>query len=88
MAIPAAAPAKIAEPTPGVATVIAELTARWPSQTSTATAVRDHHANHLTWYPPQMPDAVFFASSTADVQSVMQLCAAHRVPIIPYGTGT
>ncbi len=29
-----------------------------------------------------------FAESVADVQAVVRTCAAHRVPIIPFGTGT
>src|SRR5690606_20861487 len=29
-----------------------------------------------------------FAQSTEDVQEVVRICADHRVPVIPYGTGT
>jgi len=61
---------------------------RWPDQVSTAEAVRGHHAHNFTWLKPQLPDAVFFAASTDDVASVVRLCAAARIPIIPFGTGT
>jgi D-lactate dehydrogenase (cytochrome) len=64
------------------------IRARWPEQVSTAEAVRGHHAHNFTWLKPQPPDAVFFAASTDDVASIVQLCAAARVPIIPFGTGT
>jgi D-lactate dehydrogenase (cytochrome) len=64
------------------------IRARWPDQMSTAEAVRGHHAHNFTWLKPQLPDAVFFAASTDDVAAVVQLCAAARVPIIPFGTGT
>src|SRR6516164_7629465 len=64
------------------------IRARWPDQVSTAEAVRGHHAHNFTWLQPQLPDAVFFAASTEDVASVGQLCAAARVPIVPFGTGT
>ncbi len=67
---------------------IEAIRARWPDQVSTAEAVRGHHAQNLTWLKPQPPDAVFFAASTDDVASVVQLCAAARVPIVPFGTGT
>src|SRR5215469_13278762 len=67
---------------------IAAIRARWPDQVSTAEAVRGHHAHNFTWLKPQLPDAVFFATSTDDVASVVQQCAAQRVPIIPFGTGT
>src|SRR5262249_42184655 len=33
-------------------------------------------------------DAVVFAHSTQDVQAIVQICAAHRMPVISYGTGT
>ncbi|OYW31119.1 MAG: FAD-binding oxidoreductase [Azorhizobium sp. 12-66-6] len=43
----------------------------------------------MTTYLPNEPaDAVVFAQSTQDVQIVVGLCAAHRIPIIPWGTGT
>ncbi len=67
---------------------IETIRARWPDQVSTAEAVRGHHAQNLTWLKPQPPDAVFFAASTDDVASVVELCAAARVPIVPFGTGT
>ncbi|MGA7974926.1 MAG: FAD-linked oxidase C-terminal domain-containing protein [Pseudolabrys sp.] len=72
----------------GLRAVLEALQARWPQQVSRAEAVRLHHANTLTWYPPQLPDAVFMAASTEDVQAVVTLCAHHQVPIVAYGAGT
>ena len=71
-----------------VATVIDALRAQWPERVSQAEAVRLHHANTMTWHRPQMPDAVFFAENTAEVQEAVRLCAQFRVPIIAFGTGT
>lgn len=34
------------------------------------------------------PDAVFSPRSTEEVSEVVKICAGHRFPIIPYGTGT
>ncbi len=81
-------PSAIAMPRPGLASVIDALTARWPQQVSVAPSVRAHHANTLTWIAPQPADAVFFATSTAEVQEVVRQCAAHCVPVIPFGIGT
>ena len=36
--------------------------------------------------PP--PDAVAYAQGTAEVADLVRICAAHRVPIVPYGGGT
>jgi D-lactate dehydrogenase (cytochrome) len=33
-------------------------------------------------------DAVVFATSTEEVSEIVKICAAHRVPIVPFGTGT
>jgi D-lactate dehydrogenase (cytochrome) len=68
--------------------LLAELAARFGDRFSRAEAVRRQHAHNFTWYDNQPPDAVVFATSSAEVQDVVRQCAAHRVPIIPFGTGT
>jgi D-lactate dehydrogenase (cytochrome) len=78
----------IERPSSAVKSLLDELKARWPDRVSVAQAVRLHHANTLTWHPPQPPDAVFFGASTGEVEDVVRLCAKHRVPVIAFGTGT
>jgi D-lactate dehydrogenase (cytochrome) len=51
-------------------------------------AVRQQHANTLTWIPNQAPDLVAYPESTAEVSAIVKLCAAHNVPVVPFGTGT
>ena len=72
----------------GVAAVIEALANRFGERFTTGAAVRAQHANTLTWLGNQPPDAVVFADGTEDVQEVVRLCAEHRVPVIPFGTGT
>src|SRR5437870_5713647 len=36
----------------------------------------------------QLPDAVVFPASTEEVAGVVQVCAHHRVAVIPRGAGT
>ena len=50
--------------------------------------MREQHGNTVTWIANQPPDAVVFPQSTEDVQEIVRICAAHGVPIIPFGTGT
>ena len=50
--------------------------------------MREQHGNTLTWLENQPPDAVVYPQSTDDVQTIVRICAAHRVPVIPFGTGT
>ena len=68
--------------------LIAGLRARFGDRCSTAAAVRDQHGRDESWHAPAPPDAVVFAETVAEVQEVVRLCAAHRVPVIPFGTGT
>jgi hypothetical protein len=67
---------------------VAELTQRFGNRVVTSRAVREQHANTTTWVAGEPPDAVFFPQSAEDVQQAVRICALHRVPVIPYGTGT
>jgi len=69
-------------------TLFARLAARFGNRFSTGTALREQHANTLTWIATQPPDAVLFAETTQEVVEVVKLCAEARVPVIPFGTGT
>ena len=71
-----------------VAAAIAALTQKFGNRLVTSQAVREQHGNTLTWIPNQPPDAVVFPQDSADVQEVVRICAAHSVPVIPFGTGT
>ena len=71
------------------AALLEALASRFGTQFSTAAAVREQHGRDesaFTTVPP--PAAVVFAESTQDVGDAVRLCAAHRVPVIPYGVGT
>ncbi len=71
-----------------VAAVTAILKQRLGDRLQTGQAIRDQHGSTTTWLPVQAPDAVAFPDSTGEVSEIVRICAAHRVPVIPYGTGT
>ena len=71
-----------------VATVTAILKQRLGDRLQTGQAIRDQHGHTTTWIETQAPDAVAFPESTAEVAEIVRICAEHRVPMIPYGTGT
>jgi D-lactate dehydrogenase (cytochrome) len=71
-----------------LAAVIAELTKAFGNRCVTSQAVREQHANTLTWTENQPPDAVVYPLDADEVASIVRLCAAHKVPIIPFGTGS
>jgi len=72
----------------GIATALDVLRQRFGPRVDTGQALREQHAHTTTWLKNQPPDAVIFPGSTEDVQEVVRICATHRVPIIPFGTGT
>ncbi len=79
--------ARVRDPA-AVDAVIAALAAESGNRLVTSQAVREQHANTTTWIENEAPDAVVFPQTTADVQTIVRICAAHRVPVIPFGTGT
>ena len=64
------------------------LRQRLGDRLSTAASVREHHGRGEDYFAPVPPDAVAFAQSTEDVAEIVKICAEHRMPIIPFGTGT
>ena len=72
----------------GIATVLGILKQRYADRFQTGQAIRDQHAHTTTYIPSEAPDGVLFAESAADVQDAVRICSEHRVPVIPFGTGT
>lgn len=71
-----------------VATAIDILKQHFGDQLSTAHSVRQHHSHTTTQIKSQLPDAVVFAKSTADVAAVVAVCREHLCPIVPFGVGS
>lgn len=67
---------------------ISTLQQRFHNRLHTGEAMRAQHANTATLLPGQPPDAVIFAHTTEEVSEIVKICAAHTVPIIPFGAGT
>ena len=55
---------------------------------SIAHAVREHHGHDESHFPDALPDVVVFPNTTEEVASIVKVCAKHKFPVIPYGTGT
>ena len=68
--------------------VVAELKALLGDRVSTSHAVREHHGKDESYFPYALPDVVVFLKTTEEVRDVVNICRAHRVPMIPYGVGT
>ncbi|CAO3420294.1 FAD-linked oxidase C-terminal domain-containing protein [Azospirillum endophyticum] len=66
----------------------AELTALLGDRFTTSLPVREHHGKDESYHAPCPPDGVAFANSTEEVSAIVKICAKHKLPIIPFGTGT
>jgi len=72
----------------GIGTAIGILKQRFGDRCATGASIREQHGHTTTYLRNQPPDAVVFAESTEEVADIVRVCAAHRVPVIPFGTGT
>ena len=72
----------------GIRIVVGILTQRFGERLSTGQSLREQHAHTTTYIPSQLPDAVVFPESAEEVQLIVKACAEHRVPVIPFGTGS
>jgi D-lactate dehydrogenase (cytochrome) len=64
------------------------LTALLGPRFTTARAARDQHGQSETHHRALPPDAVVFPHSNEEVVAIVRACAAHDVPIVPFGAGT
>jgi D-lactate dehydrogenase (cytochrome) len=69
-------------------TAVSILKQRFGDRLSTAEAVRNQHGKGEDHFPVLPPDAVIFAETTEEVAEIVRVCAQHKVPVIPFGTGT
>jgi D-lactate dehydrogenase (cytochrome) len=72
----------------GIRLAVEEVKALLGDRLSTSQAVRDQHARGEDYFPPAPPDAVANVQSTEEVAAVVKICAAHKVTVIAWGTGT
>ena len=72
----------------GIETALGVLKQRFGDRLQTGQSVREQHGHTTTWIPNQAPDGVVFPGDTAEVAEIVQICATHKVPLIPFGVGT
>ena len=80
--------ARMLQPRPVPAAMLAALKARFGERCSTAQAVREQHGRDESPFEVPPPEAVVFAESTADVAAAVALANQYAVPVIAFGTGS
>ena len=64
------------------------LSAAFGTKISTNPSVCLTHGTDESSHAPKAVDAVLFAETAEDIQRAVALCAAHGLPVIPFGTGS
>jgi D-lactate dehydrogenase (cytochrome) len=79
----------VARPDPEVvADVVRRLCGDYGARAVTGMSVREQHSHGEGLADAGMPDVVVFPHSNDEVAAIVCLCAASRVPVIPFGVGT
>lgn len=68
--------------------LLLQLRATLGDRVSTGESILAHHARGEGWDQPRLPAAVCFPHSDHEVAAVLRVCAAHHVPVVPFGAGT
>lgn len=67
---------------------LATLQKLLPKKVSTLSEDLHKHGGELFYLSNYLPDAVCYPSSNEDVIAVTTFCLKHKIPLIPYGSGT
>jgi D-lactate dehydrogenase (cytochrome) len=67
---------------------IESLTQLLGDRLSTTASMREQHGKDASYHRCEPPDAVAFAQSTEEVSDIVKICGQHKVPLIPFGSGT
>ena len=75
-------------PKDAIASTISELRDIFLNRVSTSMAIREQYATDFSFHEISPADAVVTARSSEEVSNIVRICAKHKVPIVPHGTGT
>ena len=65
-----------------------ELTSLLSNRFSLSQSTRANYARGEDTYDPVLPQAVVFPETNEEVSGILKLCNNHKVPVVPFGTGT
>jgi len=68
--------------------VQAELKKIFNNRFSTSESTRANYARGEDTYDPILSKAVVFPETNEEVSKILRLCNQHKVPVVPFGTGT
>ena len=65
-----------------------ELTSLLSNRFSLSQSTRANYARGEDTYDPVLSQAVVFPQTNEEVSGILKLCNDHKVPVVPFGTGT
>jgi len=65
-----------------------ELKKIYNSRYSTSESTRANYSRGEDTYDPILPQAVVFPETNEEVSKTLSLCNQHKIPVVPFGTGT
>ncbi len=68
--------------------VQAELKKIFNGRFSTSESTRANYARGEDTYDPVLSKAVVFPETNEEVSKILRLCNEHKIPVVPFGTGT
>ncbi len=68
--------------------VQAELKKIFNGRFSTSVSTRTNYARGEDTYDPILSKAVVFPETNQEVSQILRLCNEHKIPVVPFGTGT
>ena len=68
--------------------VQAELKKIFNGRFSTSISTRTNYARGEDTYDPILSKAVVFPETNQEVSQILRLCNKHKIPVVPFGTGT
>ena len=68
--------------------VQAELKKIFNGRFSTSVSTRTNYARGEDTYDPILSKAVVFPETNQEVSQILRLCNKHKIPVVPFGTGT
>ena len=68
--------------------VQAELKKIFNGRFSTSESTRANYARGEDTYDPVLSQAVVFPETNEEVSKILKLCNDHKIPVVPFGTGT
>ena len=66
----------------------AELKKIFNSRFSTSESTRANYSRGEDTYEPILSQAVVFPETNEEVSKILKLCNDHKIPVVPFGTGT